>query len=305
MILCLDIGGSRIKPALVSSRGILQPLPEVPTPQGSYDSFLASVHHIVAHHAPAAKAISLSITGVQNETTGLLTCANIPAISGQPVAADLAARIGLPVRILNDADCFALAEAEQGAGRGHNTVFAIILGSGVGGALIAGGRIVSGALGFAGEWGHGTILATEVGSPPRHLPHIACGCGRKGCVNTVGGARGLEALHQALGHGESSSHDILSRWHAGETESNDTVTTYVELVSRPLAYTLNVTGASIVVAGGGLANDQALLAALGAATKAAMLAAPAHELIVAASLGDKAGLMGAALAELADGQDHP
>ena len=301
MILCLDIGGSRIKPALASNVHELQFLPELATPQGDYEAFLGAIAQLARERAASARAISLSITGVQNESIGTLTCANIPAISGKLVAADLASRTGMPVRIFNDADCFALAEAAQGAGRGHKTVFAIILGSGVGGALVTDGRIISGALGFAGEWGHGTILATSVGNPPRTLPHRPCGCGRSGCVNTVGGARGLEALHLNLGHAPLSSHDILSRWHEGDGPCSETVAAYVELVSRPLAYVLNVTGASIVIAGGGLASDALLLNALDEAAKAAMLAAPDHGLIVPATLGDQAGLIGAAVAGLAHG----
>jgi len=204
--------------------------------------------------------------------------------------------LGLAVFVFNDANCFALAEAASGSGRGHENVLAVILGSGVGGAQVVGGRVIDGAGGVAGEWGHGTILATRFGAPPQDLPHFACGCGRKGCVNTVGGARGLEALHRALTGAASTSREIVARWKKREAAEARTVAAYMELVGQPLAYAVNITGAAIVVAGGGLATDAAFVAALDAAVRERILRRTAQPLVVPSRHAAEAGLAGAAIA---------
>jgi N-acetylglucosamine kinase len=296
VLLCLDIGGSTIRAGYSASPDALVAVAATATPPGSYDAFLQAIVSIMRSAPGPLTGISVSITGVMDPVGGRLTCANIPCVDGRFLAQDLHVATGLPVMIENDADCFALAEAAAGAGRGHENVFSIILGSGVGGALVIRNRVVKSPLGYAGEWGHGVILATTVGDPPRLIPALACGCGRSGCVNTIGGARGLEALHRLLSGEERTSHDILSGWHAGSDMAQETLAAYLELVSQPLAYALNITGSSIVIAGGGLASDHQLVAALDLAVRSRMLAMPTDRLIVPAQLGDRAGLLGAAIA---------
>jgi N-acetylglucosamine kinase len=206
------------------------------------------------------------------------------------VAAELSAALGLPVWVFNDADCFALAEARQGAGRGHRNVFGIILGTGVGGGLVLDGRIVTGAGGYAGEWGHGPVVNGAL------VPWFACGCGLSGCLDTVGGARGIERLHQHL-HGEAAdSVRVLERWQAGDAAAERTVEVWAEVVSGPLAMVLNVVGASVGPVGGGLANVPALIARLDAAVRARVLRVDAGPLLRVAELRVEPGLVGAALA---------
>ncbi len=292
MLLCFDIGGSEIKPGLASSSRAVKALPPFPTPGDDYAGFLHRLAALSALHDVAA--LSISLTGVHNAQDGILKCANIPCADGQRVAHDLELATGLPVFIFNDADCFALAEAISGAGRGHENVLAIILGSGVGGAQVFAGRVIAGAGGIAGEWGHGTILATSFGQPPRPLAHLPCGCGRMGCVNTIGGARGIEALHLVLQGEAASSRDILSKWRLTPAAAQ-TVATYMELVAQPLAYAVNISGASIVVAGGGLANDHDFISALDQAVRQRILRQVEHPLLVP-GLHTGAGLVGAAIA---------
>jgi N-acetylglucosamine kinase len=296
MLLCLDIGGSTIKPGFASAPNALTIVAPITTPQVSYEAFLAAITALMPFAPEPLSGIALSITGVTDAKTGCLTCANIPNLHGRPLATDLEQAAGLPVRIYNDADCFALAEATLGGGKGHANVLAIILGSGVGGALVVQGRVVTSPSGYAGEWGHGTILATTIGNPPKPFPAMPCGCGRMGCVNTVGGARGLEALHRFLCGEARTSRHILAGWHAAQTLEAETVAAYLELVSQPLAYALNITGSSVVVAGGGLASDHRLIAALDEAVRSRLLAPADERMIIPARLGAEAGLRGAALA---------
>lgn len=278
MLVAFDIGGSRIKAARVRS-GTVTRLGEVATPTKDAAAFATAM----AGFLDGATAVAVSIAGVVDPATGVITVANIPCLHGRPVAAELQAALGLPVLILNDADCFALAEARQGAGRGHPSVFGIILGTGVGGGLVINGQLVTGAGGFAGEWGHGPIVTT---------PALPCGCGQVGCLDTVGGAKGMERLHLALTGEVLGTRDIVA-------SRPETLARWLDMVSGALAMVLNVVGAGVVPVGGGLSNDRALVAMLDKAVRARVLRKSDAPLVVPAECGADAGLIGAAEAGLA------
>ena len=160
MILAFDLGTSPIKAA----RGGLV-LGDLPTRLTDFAAFTAALATFLTG---GERGVALSIAGIV-PPEGPAKVANIPCLDGRNVVADLRAALGLPVLVLNDANCFAMAEATRGAGHGHRNVFAVILGSGVGGGLVIDGRLVLGAGGFAGEWGHGPVIRD---------PSFACGCGQ-------------------------------------------------------------------------------------------------------------------------------
>lgn len=293
MITCFDIGGSAIKCAVATSDGQVGPLERVPTPANDFDAFTAAMRSMIAAGGPS-RGVAISIAGVIDPDSGRIKCANIPCIDGRTLGADLAAALGLPVWIINDADSFALAEAQAGAGRGHANVFGLILGTGVGGGLVYNGRLVGGPGGFAGEWGHGPVAAQFAGSPPQSIPRFSCGCGQAGCIDTVGGARGLERLHQHL-HGEQlDSRAIIDAWQAGDDRAGRTIDCFVDLLSGPLAMLVNTVGASILPVGGGLANSAALVARLDGAVRAGILRKTDAPIIVPGQSGAEPGLIGAA-----------
>lgn len=279
MILAFDIGGSRIKAAR-SHNGALEPLGETATPAQDFAAFTKA---LAAFHTRES-AIAISITGVVDPTTGRIKVANLPCLDGRNVSADLQAALNRPVLILNDADCFALAEATTGAGKTHRNVFGIILGTGVGGGLVLNGQIVTGPGGYAGEWGHGPVV---------HDPALPCGCGQIGCLDTIGGARGIERLHKHLTGQDASVEAIIAAW---KTAPSPTVTRWLDLLSGQLAMVINLIGADIVPVGGGLANDVTLIAALDAATRARILRKTDAPLVVPATVSADAGLAGAAAA---------
>jgi len=288
MIICIDIGGSGIKAALASSPSALTPLGRVPTPLDAFGAFVAAIRDIAGTaDAPADTPIAISITGVVDPADGSITCANIPCIDGRRLSADLVAELGRPVFVANDADCFALAEASEGAGRGHRIVFGAILGTGVGGGIVIDGRIVTGAGGFAGEWGHGPVAATSAGDPPVAIPRFACGCGQAGCVDTVGAARGMERLHKHLHGVELPSTAIVDAWRAGDARAARTIEVQIDLLAGPLALVVNVLGASIVPVGGGLGKVPEFIALLDAAVRQRILRRLATPL--------EPGLVGAAI----------
>ena len=252
-------------------------LGEVATPLAAFGDFVAALRRFLAG---GERGVAISMTGVVG-ADGRARVANIPCVDGRLLAAALRASLGLPVLVLNDADCFALAEVTAGAGRGHRNVFAVILGSGVGGGLVIDGRLVSGA----GEWGHGPVI---------RAPLFACGCGLEGCLDTVGSARGLERLHRHLTGEGLGSEGILTRWQAGQRMA--AVDLWLELISGPLAMLVNVVNCSVVPVGGGLANVGPLIAALDVAVRARMLRRMDGPLVVPAQVSADAGPIGAAAA---------
>lgn len=287
MILAFDIGGSRIKAAVWD--GALRPVGEVATPTGDKAAFRAAIAGFVTGRETG---IAISIAGVVDPTSGVGKVANIPAIDGLKLGPEVAAATGLPVRVLNDADCFALAEAYHGAGRGRGTVFGVILGSGVGGGLVIDGRVITGAGGYAGEWGHGPVIRGEFG--------FQCGCGQVGCVDTVGSARGLERLHRKRTAELLQSEAIIAGWMAGEYEPGETMALWRELVAGPLAMVVNVIGADVVPVGGGLSRAPGLVSYLDEAVRVRILRRTNGPLLVPAECGADAGLLGAAMAGVSE-----
>lgn len=279
MVLAFDIGGSRIRAA--GPGGLLG---EVATPLHDFAAFVAALRGFMTG---AERGIVLSIAGII-PPDGPATVVNIPCLHGRAVAPDLRQALGLPVLVLNDADCFAMAELAQGAARGHRNVLGLILGSGVGGGIIIDGRLVRGTGGCTGELGHGPIIRD---------PAFVCGCGQTGCLDTVGSARGLERLHRHLTGETLTSHAILDRW---LTEPMPAVDLWLDLVSGVLSVVVNVLGCSIVLVGGGLANAPRLIAALDAATRARMLRRTDQPLLVVAQVSADAGLIGALAAGRAE-----
>ncbi len=295
MLACFDIGGSQIKAAFARAPDDIEIAGSAPTPLYDFGAFAAAIGARIGSGAHRVKGLALSTTGGGDPSSGLLTCANIPCIHRRTFAADLSQALGLPVFIANDADCFALAEALQGAGRGHRNVFGIILGSGVGGGLVIDCRIVTGAGGYAGEWGHGMALQTRAGTPPVDVPHVSCRCGSAGCVNTVGGARGMERLFKSLTGKDAQSLQIVAGWARGDADCARVMDVYLDLVSTVLALALNIVGATIVPVGGGLANSLELVGALDERVRYKMLYKSATPLLVPAQLTVNPAFIGAAL----------
>lgn len=296
MIICFDIGGSGIKAALARSGSELTPLGRVPTPLDDFAAFVAAMRGVVDRAgAPEGTPIAISITGVVDPATDIITVANIPCADGRKLGPELAMALGRPVFVANDADCFALAEAVEGAGRGHRIVFGAILGTGVGGGIVIDGRIVNGAGGFAGEWGHGPVAATSAGEPPVAVPRFACGCGQTGCVDTVGAARGMERLHKHLHGIELPSTAIVEAWLAGDARASRTIEVQIDLLAGPLALVINVVGAGIVPVGGGLGKVPEFIALLDRAVRQRILRRLNAPLVVPSRLTLEPGLVGAAI----------
>lgn len=296
MIACFDIGGSAIKAAAARSVSDIATIGSRPTPLHDFDAFAGVLEALMAEGGvPARSPVSVSIAGVVDPADGRIKIANIPCLDGRPLAHDLSQKLGRAVTVANDADCFALAEAIEGAGRGHRVVFGVILGTGVGGGLVIEGKPLQGAGGYAGEWGHGPVAATLAGDPPAEIPRFSCGCGLKGCVDAVGGARGLEKLHRHLHGLERSSKEIVEGFESGEEKASRTVEVLIDVLASPLALVVNVVGADIVPVGGGLSNSRLLIERLDRAVRARILRKTTVPLVVQAQCRIEPGLIGAAI----------
>lgn len=284
-----DIGGTWIRGALSGAAGSLARVATAATPRDDFAAFTT----VLRQMAGTAQGVAISIAGCADPETGRMKVANIPCIDGLALAEALTRALGRPVWIGNDADCFALAEARAGAGRDHRVVFGVILGTGVGGGLVVDGTILTGAGGFAGEWGHGPV------QDPRPLgadvPRFRCGCGQTGCLDAVGSARGIERLHLHLHGAPMPAEAILFAWQSGDGAAARTVAIWLEIMAGPLAMVLNVVGATRVPVGGGLGRSGALVHALDEAVRCRRLWQGA-QVIVPAELMVEPGLIGASFA---------
>lgn len=300
-IYAADIGGSFMRLAACAPDGSLTLLAKQPTPAHDWTQFADALGALLNAHAhldtshPRAP-LALSIAGLIDPLDGVAFSANLPCITGRRLASELSAHLNRAVCAANDADCLALAEAVSGAGAGHRVVFAAVLGTGVGGGLVADGRLIRGAGGVTGEWGHGPIVNSHcvIDGATLDVPRFACGCGQTGCVDTIGGARGIERLHAHLHGMRENSHAILAAWQQGDAAATRTLHVWRELVADPLAAVVNVTGASVVTVGGGLASAAALIEQLDQAVRARVLHRRAQPLVVPGRYRDEGGLIGAA-----------
>lgn len=298
-VLAADVGGSFIRMATVALPSCeIEQTVERKTPTEDAETFLASIAEATAHFSGTERPeapLAIAIAGTIHPQSRVVTSANIPCLNGVDLERALSERLDRPVALLNDANAFALAEAKIGVGRGHAVVFGAVLGTGIGGGLIIDGRVIDGAWGIAGEWGHGPIANQQPSSLDRPLPRLPCGCGRTGCVDTFGGARGLERLHRALGHPPASSHDIVCGWKSTQPDCTQTITVWAEMVSEPLTLAINVTGASLVPTGGGLGSDPDLMALLNREVRARISHQTTEPVVIPGMLKRDAGLIGAAL----------
>lgn len=297
MRLCADIGGSFIDMGLVDARGEIHDRQRHATPVTDWPALIAAFRDALDRHvdviAPNAP-VCIALAGVADPATGTIVSSNIASIHGRRFD-DFGAALGRPVSLINDADAFALAEATLGAGRDHRRVFGIILGTGVGGGMVEDRTVLVDAHGIGGEWGHGEVLV-ESPLAPGAVPVFDCGCGRRGCLDTIGGARGMERLHSFL-HGEArASQEITDGWMAKEAKSSATINYYTRLLAGPIAALLNSFPATIVPVAGGLSNCEPLIALIDKRVRVGLLSRPTNPVVVCTELRSRAGLLGAALA---------
>ena len=253
----IDLGGTKIEAAAVDHHGAVRVRRRVATPAGNYRATIeaiAALVEVIERQIGETAPIGIGMPGTISPITGLVKNANSIWLIGRPLQQDLEAALGRPIRLANDANCFALSEATDGAAMGMATVFGVILGTGVGGGIALGGRILLGANAIAGEWGHNPLpwpAACEIPGP-------ACYCGRSGCVETFLSGPALAADHRRHSGQSLSPLEIAAFAVRGDAECGATLGRYLDRLARGLASVINLIDPDAIVLGGGLSSISAL-----------------------------------------------
>lgn len=246
----IDLGGTKTEAiALDRATGAELARRRVPTERGSYDGTIRTIKELVdgiEAELGASGSVGLGMPGTISPRTGLVKNANSTWLIGKPFDRDLAEALGRPVRTANDADCFTLSEATDGAGAGAQTVFGVILGTGVGGGLAVNGHLVSGPNAIAGEWGHNPLPWPGRDELPGHY----CYCGKAGCIETFLSG---PALERDFGGGVSAA-DIVQLAEEGDDKAEGLLSRYEDRLARALATVINILDPHVIVLGGGLGN---------------------------------------------------
>jgi fructokinase len=293
----VDLGGTKIEIAALDDSGEIRFRRRTPTPRDDYDATLAAIRSLVdaCEAATGAGTVGVGIPGAVSPATGLIKNANSTWLNGRPFAADLGAALGREVRLANDANCFALSEAVDGAAAGARVVFGVILGTGTGGGIVVDGQILAGPNAIAGEWGHNPLPWPEAGE----WPGAACYCGRTGCIETFLSGPGFMRDYLAGrtgGRGDESLNAtvIEARAAAGEQAAQAALHRYTRRLARALAAVLNLLDPDVVVLGGGLSNLDGLCERVPALWPGYVFSDTVRTRVSLARYGDSSGVRGAA-----------
>ncbi|MCK6479666.1 MAG: ROK family protein [Planctomycetes bacterium] len=249
----IDLGGTKIEALALAPGGREAFRRRVPTPRGDYAGTVRAIAGLVAAADAAAGergTVGVGIPGVISRRTGLVKNANSRCLIGHPLESDIAAAVGRPVRLANDANCFALSEASDGAAAGARVVFGVIVGTGTGGGVVVDGRVLDGANGIAGEWGHTPLPWSE----PGEHPGPACWCGQRGCIETFLSGPGIARDHAERTGEALEAGEIGRRASAGDAGCAATLARHAGRMARALAGVINLLDPDVVVLGGGVSN---------------------------------------------------
>jgi predicted NBD/HSP70 family sugar kinase len=249
----IDLGGTKIELIALDADGTEVCRRREATPQGDYWGTLETIRQLVLRaerERGETGSVGIGTPGAISRASGRLKNSNSVCLNGQPLIEDLERVLGRPVRIANDADCFALSEASDGAAAGLPVVFGVILGTGVGGGIVVHGRLLQGPNAIAGEWGHNPLpwpVAEE-------LPGPECYCGKRGCIETFLSGPGLARdFFQHTGQSLTGP-EILARADSGDAAANAAFQRYEDRLARGLAQVINLLDPDAIVLGGGLSN---------------------------------------------------
>lgn len=294
MRLGIDLGGTKIEIIALQNGGKELLRERVATPRTSYDDTVRAIRDLVnsAEAKLGAKgSLGVAIPGAISRKTGLVKNANSTNLIGHPLDKDLSAALHRTVRVENDANCFALSEAADGAGAGLDIVFGVIAGTGVGGGICVGGRVLSGAHRIAGEWGHVPLPAPrvdEVENAPR------CYCGRRGCIEAWCSGPSIERLYEARTGRKLALPDIVAAAEAGEKPALAELEMFYDRFARSLAMLVSILDPDAFVLGGGVSNIAALYKELPGRVESYAFTPEGPTTILRNKHGDSSGVRGAA-----------
>ena len=288
----VDLGGTKIEIVALDDSGAERFRRRIPTPREDYGATLAAVVTLVeeAERAVGRGSIGIGTPGAISPATGLMKNANSTWLIGRPLGDDLNRLLGRDVRIANDANCFALSEAVDGAAAGASVVFGVIIGTGTGGAIVIDRRVVVGANAIGGEWGHNALPWPE----PDEWPGPPCYCGRTGCIETFLSGPGMSRDHRSATGQDVDASEIAARAVAGDRAAQATIERYAHRMARGLAAIINVVDPDVIVLGGGLSNIARLYERVPELWGPYVFSDRIATRLVRAKFGDSSGVRGAA-----------
>jgi len=249
----IDLGGTKLEGIALDSEGRELARKRIPTPDGGYDSTIGAVCdlvHELEKITDQTGTVGIGIPGTISPTTGLVKNANSTCLIGHSLDRDLEAKLQRSVRVVNDANCFAVSEAADGAGKGANLVFGVILGTGVGGGLAISGTAHTGINAIGGEWGHNPLPWPSDDERPGPL----CYCGKHGCIETFLSGPGLQLDYRMESGNEQVAEQIVEQALNGDSVAERVLARYEERLARGLATIINILDPDVIVLGGGISN---------------------------------------------------
>jgi fructokinase len=249
----VDLGGTKIEAIALDRDGRALARRRLPTPRNDYAGTLEAIAGLVAgleREQGRAASVGVGIPGAISPATGLVKNANSTWLIGKPLDSDLAAALGRPVRLANDANCFAVSEATDGAAAGARVVFGVIVGTGTGGGVVVDGRPLVGANAIAGEWAHNPLPWPR----PEELPGPRCYCGKRGCIETWLSGPGFSAFYARATGCALTAKEIVQRALEGDGAAEAALQAYEKRMARALAGVINILDPDVIVLGGGMSN---------------------------------------------------
>jgi len=290
----VDLGGTKIEAVALSGDGAVAARRRVATPRDDYpatlDAIAALVLEVEREAGGAPATVGVGMPGAISPATGLVKNANSVWLNGRALAVDLAGRLPRPLRFANDANCFALSEASDGAAAGARVVFGVIVGTGVGGCVVMNGQAWTGPNAIGGEWGHNPLPWPQ----PGEWPGPPCYCGKTGCIETFLSGPGLTRDHEDTSGRRAEAAAIVAAAEAGDPEAAATLDRYEDRMARALAGVVNVLDPDVIVLGGGMSNVARLYAAVPARWGRYVFSDRVDTRLVPPKHGDASGARGAA-----------
>lgn len=289
----IDLGGTKIEATVLDNAGKALLRRRISTPQDGYEAVIEAIGRLVdkvEHEVGVSCRVGVGTPGAVSPQNGLIKNANSTCLNNRPLQFDLAARLGREIRLANDANCLALSESFDGAAVNSRVVFAVILGTGVGGGLVVDGQLIHGVNAIAGEWGHNPL------PEPRDYerPGPACYCGRRGCLETFLSGPGLVLDFVRTGGDAEDVETIVAQAGAGNMTAQIVLVRYVDRLSRGLASVVNILDPDMIVLGGGLSNIPDLCVKVAASWKSYVFSDEVDTVLTTALHGDSSGVRGAA-----------
>ena len=289
----IDLGGTKISIVALDDEGNISFEKRIKTPQNDYRSTIRALRDLVRAaetNTGQRGSVGLGMPGSLSPRSGLVQNANSTWLNGQPLKDDLQDALGRDIRLANDANCFALSEATDGAARGHNNVFGVILGTGCGGGLIQNKQLINGPRNITGEWGHVPLpWATE-----SEHPGPSCWCGQQGCMETFVSGPAISADHMQHSGQQYAASELHERALVGDRQALASFDRHTSRLARGLAMVVNIYDPDIIVLGGGLSQMPHLYKQLPTSIAPYIFADDKTVLIVPPIHGDASGVRGAA-----------